>query len=665
MLKYELKLMDATVPSQPDFWSCGHRCVVHAAYILEYLQGNSWKSLPQSIPKDAVSTTAFRAVCEVQVQDVPNTRASECRSAPDDDKYVSNVMKQIAERQEARKHRLKELASLGVSTATGQEGGKTAPSRKRKQKSPKEGNQDEDDAGIAAKKSRQMSTKEREHAARAMENELSEKHEFTHNHSFQREHRIRKILMPRGHWQQFLLDLHDKAPMGCEACRECRKLVSREPNQADAPPLLDGDDGSAADADQGVPPPPPPPSQPVRARGRPKKSGASWPGLKNWLESTRPGIYQVVEEGSFQWLCRLCNQVLKFQRDADTFVKAHEKRALHISQLAALKAGVEHALPRPEEVATACQGVDICNDSRLAPELHKLQASIAAWIAGGSPLAKGNGNPLGLASFTCSQDGITFRHVECEGQVMVGLCPKCYSLSRNSSFIADLKHWAWKLDLVQLCNHMVMNNDDEIRELAEAIPSRDYFDPEVHKPQLDQLLKMNPADAIGNIRYGILSIPRIRRAASLQALIDLRLSDTRQLLPTSMESSIFSTLMQKFQGAVQNGVCHRKEFEMASMIASGKLRAEPVVEALFKSTLSRLSKISNGALQRTGTSEFFANGLSMDLLLLLGKSKESHKLLQPLEFAIRSLVSDVFFILYNLVYSCISLYILIYSVIFC
>ena len=111
--------------------------------------------------------------------------------------------------------------------------------------------------------------------------------------------------------------------------------------------------------------------------------------------------------------------------------------------------------------------------------------------------------------------------------------------------------------------------------------------------------------------------------------------------------------MQKFQGAVQNGVCHRKEFEMASMIASGKLRAEPVVEALFKSTLSRLSKISNGALQRTGTSEFFANGLSMDLLLLLGKSKESHKWLQPLEFAIRSLVSDVLFILYILDYSCI------------
>lgn len=635
VLNTRLRLKHAEVPTQSDGWSCGHRCVVHAGYVLHVLNANGWSDLPKEAPKQVVSDTALHGVCQLG----PEAKSSEFPPPDglDDAKNEDTVLTKVL-RKSCKTATSSDAKQTKTAKPKGSKGGKKGgeepekqPEKKRKRNEPSE------DTAKKAKPAKQLGSKERTALAKEVESRLVEEHAFTHNSlsQFQREHRALKISQPRGHWHSFLLALHDGDALGCEACRKCRDLVGMGPNQSleevaqeAVVPFEDGDEELQYQVcehqEDSLP-------KAVRARGRPRKDDEkTWPGLDKWLESTRPGVYQVIDKEAFKYLCRCCNQQLRFQRDADTFVINHEKRILHQTKLKLLQRhGQVDTVQQAEECVVApCKGANLTTSHHLVPDLKKIETSIMAWISGGAPMIQGS--TVSKAMFGLSGDGITFRHKDCSAEHVVGLCPSCFTLSRNTSLVADLKMWAWKLDLIQLAGYLVLGSSSDIQELAEAIPGRDYFEADIHKKQLEHLLKRNPVDSISTIRNSIISVSRNRRSPSLQALIDLRLSDVRQLLPCSMESDVFGTLMQKYQLAVQAGTCHRSEFEMASKIAPGHLRSEPVVEALFKSALSRLSKISNGSVQRTGTSEFFSSELAMDLLLVLGKSKESHKLLQSL-----------------------------------
>lgn len=629
-LRCNLQFKHAEVPSQPDDWSCGHRCIIHAGYVLHCLHSNGWSALPTSIPKEILSTTAFRGVCQLgpEMANPPSDPLPECleesRAEPC---FLAALLKGSTKSSRKAKRKThgdqveakasKPKCSNDPDQVAGQEAhADPAESKKRKTAEKPEASQSKRTKVMAQKPN--LSNKDMDQIAKDLEKDLKEKFDFSHNIQFQKLHRSRGIHMPRGHWRAFLLALHHEEAMSCEACRECRREVGMGADEEeDQQQLVAMEQEEETDKPQ---------ETRFRGRGRPKKNGGSeWPGLNQWLENTRPGVYQVVDQEKMHYLCKPCNQVLKLQRDSDTFVLSHEKRQLHKTKLALMMSG------NLDQVDTAvswqpCSGANLSTSPGLVPELKKLEQSIMTWVAGGMPLAQ-NG-PLSSALISKWKGGISFRHVDCKGQPVVGLCGRCYALSRSKHILDDIKHWAFKLDLIQLSGYLVLGADSDVKELAETMPGRDYWDPDVHQKQLDRLLKQSSSNAIANIRNSVLSIARTKRTPSLQALIDLRLSDVKQICPTNMKPDVFATLMQRYQQAVEAGTCHKDEFMMAAQIASGSLRTEPVVEALFKSTLARLNKIANGSVQRTGSSEFFTNELSMDLLLVLGKSKESHKLLK-------------------------------------
>lgn len=63
-------------------------------------------------------------------------------------------------------------------------------------------------------------------------------------------------------------------------------------------------------------------------------------------------------------------------------------------------------------------------------------------------------------------------------------------------------------------------------------------------------------------------------------------------------------------------------------MASGALQDEPVVQALLKSYLCKAAKLANGAVSRPNTGKFFSPELAMELLIVLGNTKESRSLLE-------------------------------------
>ena len=406
--------------------------------------------------------------------------------------------------------------------------------------------------------------------------------------------------------------------MDCEGCRNCRQaLAPQEPIEA------------VAEKEQLVCVEEPT----ARKAGRPKK-GTPQLNLEKWMLDNRPGIYQVVDKEQHLWLCRLCNRKLKLQRDGLTFVRKHEDCQLHAAKLQLVQNNAADSVVQQEQEQKPCMGIllDQKTDSGsyVAELLQGSQQSIRNWVSAGMPHSAGDekGKLLQSASFVETTDGILFRHTDCSGEQSYGPCHKCFSLSRNVAFINEIKRWSWRLDQVQLSHCLVLGTPEELRETEECVRSRDYFQHDQHGKELARLLHLNPIDAVCRIKTSICSIPHGRRSMSLQSLIDLRLSDFRSCSPREMERSVFLTMVNKYQNALAAGTCHKEEFELAAMLAAGKLRGEPVVEALLKSVIAKICRTEKGCTSRPCSSKFINNEMAMELLVVLGKSKASEELLQ-------------------------------------
>lgn len=78
-----------------------------------------------------------------------------------------------------------------------------------------------------------------------------------------------------------------------------------------------------------------------------------------------------------------------------------------------------------------------------------------------------------------------------------------------------------------------------------------------------------------------------------------------------------------------------KFWKVFSEVASGKLRCEPIVDALLKSFMSKVSKVERGCVDRICTGQFFDMELATELLLVLGNSRETKSFLQILGLNLR------------------------------
>lgn len=605
----------AKVPPQQDSWSCGQRTLLCANHILDVLVGNAFAMLPLQVPDSEFSADQFIALTRIEAQSGEQVAPPVLGNISDDEHPQEPVRK---------KNRTGNRAEEDEDNS--QKDGKES-SKAGKRKKPAE-----DKKAVLEN-------------LQTMEQDLRERLRFSHNVQFQKEHAQRDVFPKKGHWNQFLIAYSANAAMKCEACQACRDWIKKEEQsltdgntEAGAPDAhveaVGAPDAHVEAVDDASDAVPEPAAKKPRAKGRPKK-GASIFNLGEWLEQTRKGIYKVVDAKQRTFLCTLCNQNLKLQRDGETFVRLHEKRKLHQAKATLFAHGLEtddgpEAAPGRVPEPTPCMGVKIEDEVCCAPELYKYRDSFANWIAAGMPYVKSqdsSGFSAQQASVSVSADGLVLRHVQCKSENSLGPCHLCYMLSNKDSFIADIKKWSYRLDLVQLAHYLILGTTDEIREQEELIRGRDYFE-EFHDKELTKLLKSKNVDAVCRIRSWLLSVPKQKRSPSLQVLIDMRMPNFRDCSPREMDKSIFLTLMNKYRAALEAGECHKEEFQLASLVATGRLRSEPVVEVLFKSVMNKICRQDNGCVSRPGTSKYIDNEMALDLLVVLGRSKASENFLE-------------------------------------
>eukprot|EP00438_Fugacium_kawagutii_P009849 Skav209416 [mRNA] locus=scaffold1411:186413:189705:+ [translate_table: standard] len=580
---HKIKVQYARVPPQMDSWSCGHRCVLCAEHVLNCLRKTGWLEIPLSIPAKAVSEAKFQQLTMMEPFLPPSCLA------------------QKIEQTDCRPE--------------------TKPAPKRKiqavSKNPKQKEKETEEKPKKKSKASEL--------AELKELEIKLQHEmnFSHNIEFQKEHKKHNVYPRKGHWQEFLKLFRDDSPMSRVACQRCRQLAKGEElsSPPSASPEKSPEPEPVCDEDKK-------PEVEGRKRGRPKKGSDGWEGLSHWLEKNRTGIYQPLDAESRAWLCRLCNQELRLQRDGTTFVLLHERRELHKDKLKLFNNGLISFKGIDEERIGPCTGANIAADELLVPDLFAARESVHNWILGGMPLVTGDG-PLQEAVFHFTGNKLMFKSSKCAGSDSKGLCGKCFHLSRNSALVREVKRWSWRLDQIQLAHLLMMGTQEETRDHQESICKRDYFDAEVHGRELKMLMSRSIPDAIGHIRQSILAIHKGKRNASLQGIIDTRLVDIKDITPKNLEKSMFQTLVRKYMGAVERGECHKDEFRMASLVASGKMASEPLVNALFKSALHKISRVENGSI-RPCTSKYVNPEMALEMLVILGKSTHSENFLQLL-----------------------------------
>eukprot|EP00435_Cladocopium_sp_Y103_P049707 s221_g15.t1 len=604
----QVKAQFARVPPQEDEWSCGHRCVLHAEHALKFLAKNKWTDLPLEVPRDAVSADKFESLCHLEAflpPSCPIARTKSLPAEPAKKKLKVEAREADCEAVEACRAVVPHEEVPEKAAGPVGDGEEPAPKKRRTRKS------DSSDE------------------LKDLEKRLEQKG-FSHNVEFQKEHMKLNIQPKRGHWQLFLRNFKDDRSIGCAACRVCRGIARRK---LDCEGEAEEIEAENVEAEPEVKEEKPQqlPFLGGRKRGRPRK-GQSWEGLASWIEKNRPNIYQCADAENHVWLCRLCNCTLKCQRDGITFISKRELRGMHQDKVKLMELGAENA-PKEEPLPLRpCTGADILVEDSFVPQLFAAKQSVQIWLHGGMPfvLAEKGKCPLQNVIFRHMADRLIFKSTECTGKEGPGLCHHCYQLSRNPLLVAELKKWAWKLDLVQMAHLYLLGRPDEVRDHEETIMERDYFDAEVHGKELKFLSSLQRSDAIAQIRQGFVAINRLKRSASLQGIIENRLIDIREVSPQNLEKDIFQNMVRQYQDAVERGECHKDEFEMASKIAAGKLRSEPLVNALFKSALFKISKVEAGAEKRLCTSKFVTPELALEMLVVLGRSKHSEHLLKLL-----------------------------------
>ena len=608
----------ARVPPQEDAWSCGHRCVLHAEHALKFLAKKKWIELPLDVPKNAVSEDKFQSLSHLEAFLPPSCPIAKMKELPAEPPAKKSKVAKV------------EVECLAIVPHL--------------EDSPDELPEEPREVPQEPARKKRKTRKSDPDGLKEFENQLEESN-FTHNIDFQKAHQRFNIRPKRGHWQDFLRNFKADQPMSCEACRLCRTSAARK-LQGDAEEIeeevdqqADGNEVEEEKVEKVETAEKPQQHVPFlggRRKGRPRKDQV-WEGLATWIQKNRANVYQCVDAENHVWLCRLCNCIVKCQRDGLTFISKHELRSMHKDKLKLMELGPEEAPPELQPLQP-CNGTNIFLQDTLVPQLFALKQSAQIWVFGGMPCVLGEGkakSPLQDVTFRFTVDGLIFKSKDCTGQEGPGLCHHCYQASRNPVLLAELKKWAWKLDLVQLAHLYLLGEPEEVREHSENIMVRDYFNAEVHGLELKRLSSLPPLEAVAQIRQSFVAINKLKRNASLQGIIENRLADIRDIAPQNLEKNIFQSMIRKYQDAVERGICHKEEFEMASKIAAGKMRNEPMVNALFKSALFKISKVEAGAESRLCTSKYVNPEMALEMLVVLGRSKQSEHVLKFLRCSLR------------------------------
>ena len=274
---------------------------------------------------------------------------------------------------------------------------------------------------------------------------------MTHNIDFQLEHQSRKCAVQTGHWQKFMRCLGKNTLTVVEECRDCvacqnlfeqcqsfQKDTSGSQLNMVARNLDNSFDESAhvpvADAQMPV--------------AQPQIKGKGKVDLREWLQTKRPGIYDLLPGPKVPLMCRLCKARFKAFR----FTTAHYVENVHEASdkhTLALK-GVRAVSNREAVLTTSCKGICLRHGDGTGVCSHKIatvQDSARRWIQAGSPnflLFSGDCDQKAQSMWHFDNNDLILKSKSCLGSAGAsGVCSNCSQLANSKKLILGLHGTSW------------------------------------------------------------------------------------------------------------------------------------------------------------------------------------------------------------------------------
>lgn len=524
------------VPKQEDDWSCGHRLLLTAKYIIcvGFEKGDDVVQVPEVVPdsffrmEEIVGLTALLEEPKVKLQlktendQVSNKKARTIKTEPTSTPPPAAIAQEASAPAKISEDRRAEI--LGAAKARAAERLESiqsaTPPRKSRRTDLFDVNRgsDEEEDKVAQKKQTRRKTADIEKET-AIRNTL-ETNGLDHNYVFQKRHSLERVPPTRGHWKEFISLLAKGAPLKCLTCSNLAHEYYFAPDPPKAQPTP-ADQSAPASADHE--PPPVPEVLPSRKRGRPT-TGTKVQGyyLPKWMETNRPGIYRALEdsETSLEYYCIPCRKKLYFSRDASTYVELHEKQSrAHTKGLQALGLSVKGEIISDRH---SCDGAIVSDTNTI---LGKITKTLMKWINAGQPLALCDGKNGGSEAQQCSwrlegmQDQIVVRSVQCVGESVVRGqgCHHCRRLLASKRLANELAGWGFKLDLISLAYATAYGSSDEVLRLQELMTQSDYREQNLAGSDLEEWFRLQGRTFIFSVRRLIESVSKKRRNSSFEA----------------------------------------------------------------------------------------------------------------------------------------------------
>ena len=180
---------------------------------------------------------------------------------------------------------------------------------------------------------------------------------------------------------------------------------------------------------------------------------------------------------------------------------------------------------------------------------------------------------------------------------------------RKKSF-AQMKEWALRICLVDLC-HVVLKGDSEgQKELASFI--KDNF-PEMESENLESA---SYPSLIGRCRLIFMRIASSRQNPALQSFISRSIKYLSPQMLVGVDASV-KHRVQNYIDALASGKLQPEESQALQLISQGCLQADELAKALVPSLLLKADRTRRGRTIRTGSSAGSSQGIS-ELGFMLG-----------------------------------------------
>ena len=409
----EMIVLPMQVPKQEDTWSCGHRVLAAAQWVLNE-RCSSWPLQPVD-------------GCLALVEPRAGAKKEPAAGGREDDKPESRT--DAKEEPTAGGSEDDEGRDLVVQSG---------------QKRPREDDEEDDvePAEQPRKQKRQLTAKQKKQQILDQAKTKAAEGGVTFNKNFQSVHSSNKDACPEGHWVKFLTALGKDSCVACKSCRQLRDMIRAPAGQEVVP----------AQAEQVVV------AKPYAGRGRPP-AGSVCASLESWLARERPGIYERVHGNV--WWCRACKIECNFQRpsqSAQKYVKGHEG-ATHQRML--------RSLQTPDAKPETCRGVRVGNGDDLS--LDRFQDSVESWVKAGMlrtvDTKHPEKDPLETCSFFWEQEVLVLKSRACKGHGPI--CVECRNVAGRAMLHRAICKWACIIDTALLARQVVYGGCEDVMKVKE------------------------------------------------------------------------------------------------------------------------------------------------------------------------------------------------------